>query len=48
MQEDGSFKGNSLVELESLGKQEERDANKALMQIEPASESLLGEEVSKE
>lgn len=43
VQEDGSLRGNSPVEPESLDKQEEIDANKSLMQ----TKSHLGEEVSK-
>lgn len=46
VQEDSSFKGHSLVEPEPLNKQEEIDANKALLQIEPVSH--LGEEVSED
>ncbi|XP_026768835.1 lectin [Pangasianodon hypophthalmus] len=47
VQEDGSFKGKSLVEPEPLGNQEEIDANKTPMQIEPVSESHLERQLCK-
>lgn len=46
VQEDGSFKGNSLVEPKPLDKQEEIDANEALLQIEEVFHP--GKEVSED